>query len=199
MAGKRVTTFKELLKYGKVFEKEKKIDERQQQLSGKKSEKVSELKEKYEKEEQRNKKDKSEKKVRNYEKEEVADVAIILPQQPRGSQNPQGQQTTVQAQGGKQGWTPRQGSWQSKPQTNQPSAQQANQGRKTWPCRKCNATNHKTVECPQITCYVCQETGHVATNCPHRAQSLFCYKCKHPGVLFRDCPKCNPQTKQAGN
>ena len=59
-------------------------------------------------------------------------------------------------------------------------------------CRKCQQLGHKVTQCPQIFCRTCNAPGHMSWACPENPKREFsCYKCGYPGVIRRNCPKCN--------
>ena len=39
------------------------------------------------------------------------------------------------------------------------------QRRKLW-CPRCKKAGHRVVGCPEVTCYACQQKGHIARTCP---------------------------------
>ena len=55
-------------------------------------------------------------------------------------------------------------------------------------CNYCHEFGYRLSECPSITCFICNENGHIATMGSNK-KSLFCYKCGLPVVVFRICRK----------
>lgn len=62
-------------------------------------------------------------------------------------------------------------------------------------CKKCGVqASHYLNECPQNVCHRCNETGHIATTCPH--STYMCKRCGGSGHLSKYCRR-PPQSAPA--
>ena len=67
-------------------------------------------------------------------------------------------------------------------------------------CHHCQQPGHIILECREIACFKCGEQEHMASRCIGEARTNFaCYRCALQGVVFKNCPKCNPLEQTAGN
>lgn len=76
-------------------------------------------------------------------------------------------------------------------------------------CFKCGSTEHTHFECKVVRgqefkfaqCFICQEQGHIARQCPDNARGLYpkggaCKMCGDVTHLKKDCPKFQAQQQQ---
>ncbi|CAH1116302.1 unnamed protein product [Phaedon cochleariae] len=79
-------------------------------------------------------------------------------------------------------------------------------------CFKCGSTEHTHFECKVVKgqefkfaqCFICQEQGHIARQCPDNARGLYpkggaCNVCGDVTHLKRDCPKYQAQQQHLEN
>ncbi|XP_050299013.1 DNA ligase 1-like [Anthonomus grandis grandis] len=79
-------------------------------------------------------------------------------------------------------------------------------------CFKCGSTEHTHFECKVVrgldykfaTCFICQEQGHIAKQCPDNQRGLYpkggsCKVCGDVTHLKKDCPKYQAQQAQLQN
>lgn len=49
----------------------------------------------------------------------------------------------------------------------------------------------------KMTCFKCNKEGHHFNQCKTK-RGLVCFGCREPGVIKKDCPKCNPPENKEG-
>lgn len=60
--------------------------------------------------------------------------------------------------------------------------------KKSFPCKSCGKTEHKTYDCPKKCCFICKEEGHFADKCPKKPEKA---TRKGRGEVRRGAKKAN--------